>query len=96
MPGSVQFTTYLFLFFQNGFIFDDIYRVEKDACLCRALIKVGRIKEWGKVDATTLPIFLSILAVSGGVWERQGEERVALNILTASVPEDGGQSPMSP
>lgn len=45
-----------------------VYIVEKDACPCELLIRVGRIKECGKVDETLVSNF-SPLPVSG----RRGE-----------------------
>lgn len=68
--------------------FDDIYMIEKDTCPCEPLISVGRIQAWGKMDETTLPIFPSLLPISGG--RREKEKSAASSSLGTPVPEDVG------
>lgn len=73
-------------FLNNKFIFDDVCMVKKDACRCGPLIRVGRDKEWGKVDEMFLPFFFPFL-----YWvEAEGDgEWAALSSLSNPVPRDG-------
>lgn len=60
--------------------------MKKDICPCGPQIRVGRVKEWGKVDAITVSNLFIFLLVSGKSRERRGE--VTPSNPIASVPRD--------
>lgn len=55
-----------------NFSFDDVFVAEKGACPCGPPIRVGKVKEWGKVHEMIASNFF-FLPVSGESEERRGE-----------------------
>lgn len=68
-------------------VFYDVYTVEMDVIPCLPLIRMGKVKQWGKGDETFASNFSFFLFL--GKVER-GEERAPPNSLATSVPQDGG------